>query len=388
MHSVHEPSPPSGVAAYIHIPFCARKCGYCDFNAYSGYKDGTKARYVDALCREIEARAEPGTRVPTVFFGGGTPTELSAADLARILRTLRSAFAVDADAEVSVEANPGDASLEYLCALREAGFNRLSFGVQTFDDGLLRTIDRLHTGADAERAIATAKTAGFDNLSLDLMFALPRQTIADWDRSLCHALSLGVPHLSMYALIMEEGTPFWGRRERGRLPALPSEDVEAAMLERAIQRARAAGYRHYEVSNYCLPGYECRHNQVYWRNEPYFGFGAGAVGYLGGVRMMNEKRPSRYIEAVQASGGRVTISEERLPVEETMGETLMVGLRMTDGVDLEAFARRFGVRAEERYADVIARYRDLDLLEATDGRLRLTERGLFLGNEVMAAFLP
>jgi oxygen-independent coproporphyrinogen-3 oxidase len=372
-------------AVYIHIPFCTKKCGYCDFNAYSGYKDGTKARYVDALCREIETRAEPSTRVPTVFFGGGTPTNLSADDLGRILASVRSAFTVDGDAEVSIEANPSDADDTYLRTLRSYGFNRLSFGVQTFNDRLLKSIDRLHSGEEARQVVGRAKAAGFDNLSLDLMFALPRQTLGDWDRSLDEAFALDVPHLSMYGLIVEEGTPFYGRQQRGRLP-LPSEKTEAAMFARAIERATGSGYHHYEVSNYARPGYECRHNQVYWRNDEYFGFGAGAVSYLDGGRMTNEHRPSRYIDVVNEQGICVA-SEERLSPEEAMGETVMLALRMRAGLDLDAFARRFGIRAEERYAQQIAHFRAAGMLEFVNARLRLTERGLFLANEVMAAFL-
>lgn len=371
---------------YIHIPFCTKKCGYCDFNAYSGYKDGTKARYVDALCHEIAARSEPEARVPTVFFGGGTPTNLPAVDLVRILDTVRASFRLDADAEISVEANPGDATPEYLKALHDAGFNRLSYGVQTFDDRMLKTIDRLHSGEDARQAVARAKKAGFDNISMDLMFALPRQTMADWDRSLDAAFALDVPHLSMYALILEEGTPFWARRERGKLP-LPGDDLEASMFARAIERATAAGYHRYEVSNYAHEGYESRHNQIYWRNEEYFGFGAGAVSYLDGARTTNEKSPTRYIETVSATGTAFAESE-RLTPEEAMGETLMVGLRMTEGISLDAFAARFGIRAEERFADVIARHRQSGLLEIVEGYLRLTPRGSFIAHEVMMDFLP
>ena len=371
---------------YIHIPFCEKKCGYCDFNAYSGYRDGTKARYVDALCREIAARAEPAARVPTVFFGGGTPTQIPAEDLVRILATVRAHYAVDADAEISTEANPADADAAYLRTLREAGFNRLSFGVQTFNDRLLKTIDRVHSAHDARAAVATARAAGFDNLSIDLMFGLPRQTLADWDQSLEAAFALRLPHLSMYGLIVEEGTPFFARRERGKLP-LPSEKSEASMFARAIERAQEAGYRRYEVSNYALPGYESRHNQIYWRNEEYFGFGAGAVSYLDGVRFSAERRPSGYIETVLARG-TATVWEERLTPDETMGETMMVGLRLADGVDLDAFARRFGVRAEDRFAAAVAKSVDAGLLERTPTHLRLTERGLFLASDVMADFLP
>jgi oxygen-independent coproporphyrinogen-3 oxidase len=266
-------TPTSAAGVYLHIPFCVRKCGYCDFNAYSGAKEGTKARYVEALGEEIRRRAAPGTRVPTVFFGGGTPTTLPAADLVRLLDTVREHFVVDADAEVTTEANPGDVDREYLSVLRAGGFNRLSYGVQTFDDRLLRSLDRLHTGNDARAAVGAAKDAGFENLSIDLMFALPRQTTDDWDRSLDAAFALDIPHLSMYALIVEEGTPFFARRARGKLP-VAGEDTEAAMFARAIERARDAGYERYEVSNYARePRFRSRHNRIYWRNEPYFGFG-------------------------------------------------------------------------------------------------------------------
>lgn len=370
---------------YVHIPFCVKKCGYCDFNAYSGYKDATKKSYVEALVREITARAESNTLVPTIFFGGGTPTTLAAEELVRILETVKTAFAVDMDAEVSVEANPGDASLPYLAALRAGGFNRLSFGVQTFDDRLLRSIDRIHSGAEAENAVALAREAGFDNVSIDLMFGLPRQTLADWDRSLDRAFSLGVPHLSLYGLIVEEGTAFFARRERGKLP-LPTEKAETAMFARALERAPVEGYGRYEVSNYARPGFACRHNRIYWRNEEYLGFGAGAASYVGGARLMNERLPARYADTVKASG-TAFVSEERLSERETMGETVMLGLRLAEGVDLAAFAERFGVRAQEVFATEIARLRETGLVEVVNDRLRLTPRGLFLASDAMLAFL-
>jgi oxygen-independent coproporphyrinogen-3 oxidase len=370
---------------YVHIPFCVKKCGYCDFNAYSGYRDSTKIKYVDALCREIEARSEPETFVPTIFFGGGTPTTLAAADLARILETVRRSFAVDTDAEISLEANPSDATQSYLTELRQSGFNRISFGVQTFNDRLLKSIDRIHSAEDARSAVAAARAAGFDNLSIDLMFGLPRQTLADWDRSLDAAFALDVPHLSMYGLIVEEGTVLWAKRERGKLP-LPSEKIEAAMFGRAIERAVPAGYRRYEVSNYARPGFESRHNQIYWRNEDYFGFGAGAASYRHGIRSMNERLPGRFADRVNVDGS-ATVEQEQLTVAEAMGETMMVGLRMAAGIDLEGFANRFGVRAEDRFASQIETLRASGLLETVEGRLRLTDRGLFLASEVMMRFL-
>lgn len=370
---------------YIHIPFCTKKCGYCDFNAYSGYKDATKSRYVDALCREIETRSTLKTRIPTIFFGGGTPTVLAASDLVRILNVVRQNFDVDSEAEISTEANPSDADETYLQTLRDAGFNRLSFGVQTFNDRLLQTIDRLHTGQDAVTAIKKAKAAGFSNISIDLMFGLPRQTLADLDRSLDAAFDLDVPHLSIYGLIVEEKTPFYARRERGKLP-LPSENVETAMFARAMERTTQAGYRRYEISNYARPGFESQHNQIYWRNEPYFGFGAGAAAYIDGVRSLNEKHPIRYAELAMA-GKDPTIERESLTPADTMGETMMVGLRLAEGVDLARFAERFGIQAEEQFSEAVARQIKNGLLESTGSHLRLTKHGVFLASEVMTEFV-
>lgn len=370
---------------YLHIPFCTKKCGYCDFNAYSGYKDGTKARYVDALCNEIALRSDRTYRVPTVFFGGGTPTVLAATDLVRVLDSVRENFAVDDDAEISTEANPSDADEAYLRTLRGAGFNRLSFGVQTFDDRLLKMIDRVHTGGDAASAVASAKAAGFENISLDLMFGLPRQTIADVERSLDTAFALDVLHLSIYGLIVEERTPFYARRERGKLP-LPTEGVEAAMFGRVMERTAQAGYTRYEISNYAKPGFESEHNQIYWRNEPYFGLGAGAAAYLGGARMANEKHPIRYVDLCLA-GQVPTVESETLSNNDTMGETMMLGLRLADGVSLAVFATRFGVSIQERFADAVSRHIGRGLLEDTGTHLRLTERGVFFASDVMADFL-
>ncbi|MBC8141888.1 MAG: radical SAM family heme chaperone HemW [Armatimonadetes bacterium] len=370
---------------YLHIPFCTKKCGYCDFNAYSGYKDGTKARYVDALCREIALRGDKSYRIPTVFFGGGTPTVLAASDLVRVLNTVREYFVLDDDAEISTEANPSDANEAYLRTLRGAGFNRLSFGVQTFDDRLLKMIDRVHTGRDAASAVASAKAAGFENISLDLMFGLPRQTLADVHRSLDTAFTLDVQHLSVYGLIVEERTPFWARRERGKLP-LPTEATEAAMFAAVMERTANAGYTRYEISNYAKPGYESRHNQIYWRNEPYFGLGAGAAAYLDGARMANEKHPIRYADQCLA-GQSPTVESETLSPDDTMGETMMLGLRLADGVSLAGFAARFGVTISERFGEAVSRNIEHGLLEQTSTHLRLTERGVFFASDVMADFL-
>lgn len=377
----------SATAIYLHIPFCSRKCGYCDFNAYSGYKEGTKTRYVEALCREIEAAGD-GSQIQTIFFGGGTPTNLASSDLARILTTLKNHFVIATDAEISLEANPSDADQGYLEALRQAGFNRISFGVQTFNNRLLKLIDREHSGETARSAIEQARAAGFDNVSLDLMFGLPRQTISDFERTLDTALALEIPHLSIYGLIVEEGTPFFARRERGKLP-LPPESVEATMFGKALEKTAEAGLTRYEISNYARLGYACRHNRVYWRNEPYFGLGAGATGYLNGARRVNIRRPSAYIEAALA-GKELAITQEteRLTQEATMGETMMLGLRLAEGIALDDFAERFGVRAETHWSQTIATLTTQGLLERTATHLRLTDpKGLFLASEAMATFI-
>jgi oxygen-independent coproporphyrinogen III oxidase len=374
----------STTGVYLHIPFCAKKCGYCDFNAYSGYKDATKARYVAAICAEIAARADH-TKIGTIFFGGGTPTQLSSEAVAEILRCVCRHFDVAADAEISVEANPSDTDARYLDQLLAAGVNRLSFGVQTFNDRLLVLIDRLHTASCAITAIQAAQAAGFSNLSLDLMFGLPRQTLADWDRTLETALALDIPHLSIYNLIVEPNTPFFARQERGKLP-LPGEDNELLMWERAVEKTKAAGLARYEISNYARPNFACRHNLLYWRNEPYFGFGAGASSYINSVRSVNIKRPSDYIQTVLAKHS-VFLESEQLTPKEAMGETVMIGLRMLAGIDLDAFAARFGVRAEQHFADTIATLQSQKLVTLTDTHLRLTETGLLLANDAMAAFL-
>jgi oxygen-independent coproporphyrinogen III oxidase len=265
------------LAIYVHIPFCAKHCAYCDFNTYvEKAQSNIVQATVDALCADIEqtARQQEGERrtVATVFFGGGTPTFLSGAQLTRILQTVRENFDVLPDAEISSEANPGSSDAEKFAQMRAAGFNRLSIGVQSFDDELLVALDRFHTACEAENALAAARAAGFANLNLDLMFRLPRQTPELWLDSLRRAIALQTEHLSLYALTLEPGTRFERQHTGGKL-ILPDEDTETAMYTEAIATLTAAGYEHYEVSNFARPGYRCRHNQTYWRNEVYLGSG-------------------------------------------------------------------------------------------------------------------
>lgn len=373
-------------AAYVHIPFCAKKCGYCDFNAYSGYKDGTKSRYVDAICHEIATRGADGKPMTSVFFGGGTPTQLPTAALVRILDTLGETPGIAPNAEVTLEANPNDVMLHDWSALKNAGINRVSFGVQSFNPDVLKMIDRTHAPEDAATAIETVRNAGITNLSIDLMFGLPRQTLADWRRTLSHAFALDIPHLSIYGLILEEHTPFWGRLQRGRM-VLPGDVAQAAMLELAMDLSRDAGYTRYELSNYAMNGLESRHNRVYWRNDTYWGFGAGAVGYNNVERTTNVMRPSRYIDAM-LSGAPMTFEMSETPdLAGSIGETMMLGLRLPEGVTLTDVSARYGVDVRELYADELTSGIETGLLEVVDDVVRLTKHGTMFANDAMLLFI-
>ncbi|HZP83671.1 MAG TPA: radical SAM family heme chaperone HemW [Chthonomonadaceae bacterium] len=381
------------LAIYVHIPFCAKHCAYCDFNTYvEKAQSALVPQTVDALCRDIARTAqalaedEPQITVPTVFFGGGTPTFLSGEQLARILGTVRDNFAVAPDAEITSEANPGSSDAEKFAAMRAAGFNRLSVGVQAFDDTLLAALDRFHTAGEAERALNAARAAGFANLSLDLMFGLPKQTPELWHATLERALALQTEHLSLYALTLEPGTRFERLHKGGKLP-LPDEDTELAMYETSIARLTTAGYEHYEVSNFARPGFRSRHNQVYWRNEEYLGFGPGAVSYWKGRRWKRERLPARYVQKVNA-GSDLAVESECLDADGALGETMMLGLRLRDGLPLQRVRDRFGVEPLDRFAPEIARLAARGLLVLENDTLRLTHAGLLLANDVLSAFLP
>lgn len=378
----------NAIGCYVHIPFCVRKCAYCDFNSYSGYTEGHIARYVQALTQEIRQTSSSGSLAPvdTIFFGGGTPTAIPATDEAALLRAVLDTLTVTPDAEITTEANPGTMDVAHLAVLREAGFNRISFGVQSFDPGLLKTLDRIHSVAEAKNAVKAARIAGFANVSIDLMFALPRQTLTQWRDTLDQALELETDHLSLYSLIVEEGTGFYTLQQKGRLP-LPDDDIAAEMYEMAMETARSAGYGQYEISNFARPGRESRHNLHYWRNEPYYGFGCGAVAYLDGARRMNLKSPAQYAEAIE-TGAKLTLSTETLTLNETQAETMMLGLRLTDeGVDCRRFLARFGVDPREKFRQEIETFTRRGLLESAGDQLRLAPQGVFLASEVMVAFV-
>ena len=375
---------------YIHIPFCVRKCLYCDFTSYSG-QEGVFSEYVEALKSEVGLYATrfPGTSISTVYFGGGTPNVLADAQLADVMKEVARGFDFERDAEVTVEANPGvrtgedgRRTFDYLHSHR---FNRLSLGIQSFHDDELALLGRLHTAQEAVRAFESARQSGFENISIDLMYGIPGQTLDSWLSTLDSALQLGSEHISLYSLTVEEGTPFFALQNAGRLE-LPGDDAEADMYEAAIAALTGAGYVHYEVSNFARPGFECRHNMTYWRNEPYFGFGAGAVGYLGGSRMANTRDVGEYIARVRA-GELPTETFERLAGRGSMGETMFLGLRMMQGVDTRAFESRYGVTPEMVFGTELARMSNDGLVESSHGFIRLTNKGLMLANEVFMEFV-
>ncbi len=385
---------PRPVAIYIHIPFCAKHCAYCDFNTFVERAQSTLVQAtVAAIQKDIERAgreliAEEGGAivVPTIFFGGGTPTFLNGEQLAAILRTVQDNFAVDPNAEISSEANPGSSDATKFAAMHTAGFNRLSIGVQSFDDGLLVALDRFHTAGEAENALQAAREAGFTNLNLDLMFGLPKQNLPLWEATLDRALALETEHLSLYALTLEPGTRFERLDAGGKLD-LPDEDVELIMYERSIGRLTAAGLEHYEVSNFARPGYRSQHNQVYWRNEEYLGIGPGAVSYLAGRRWKRERLPVRYNAKVEA-GADLAVESECLALSGALGETMMLGLRLRDGLPLRVIRERFGIEPLDHFAAQIARLQSDGLIRLDADTLRLTHRGLLFANDALGVFLP
>jgi oxygen-independent coproporphyrinogen-3 oxidase len=377
------------IAIYIHIPFCAKHCAYCDFNTYVEQRiSAIVPETVDAICADVRQTAErvaPGMQAQTVFFGGGTPTFLSGSQLAQILGAVREAFGAAEDAEISAEANPGASDAAQFREMRDAGFNRLSIGVQSFDDAVLQSLDRFHTAREAEEAVRAARSAGFDNLSLDLMFRLPGQDRAAWSVSLERAAAIGTEHLSLYSLTLEPGTRFERLAAGGRL-VLPDEETELAMYEEAVSRLADAGFEHYEVSNFARPGRRCRHNMVYWRNGEYLGFGPGAVSYLAGRRWRREPLPSRYVRKMRA-GEELAVQSEHLDPAAALGETIMLGLRLREGISLAGLRERFGIDVLDHYADEIRRLSADGLMERNGDRLRLTHSGLLVGDSVCAEFL-
>ena len=385
---------------YLHIPFCTHRCAYCDFNTFSGL-EALMPAYVEALVTEIGAFAATAPqRIPlqTIFFGGGTPSLLPPADIARILGAVAAAFDLLPEAEVSLEANPGTLDAEQLTSLRSAGINRLSLGVQSANPEELRLLDRVHDYPQVIQAVNWARQAGFDNLNLDLIYALPGQSLASWQRTLELVLGLHPEHLSLYALSFEHGTPFQSMASRG-LFSMPDADLAAEMYEFASAELEAAGYEQYEISNWARRRdgelLACRHNLQYWRNLPYIGLGAGAHGWVGGMRTVATLAPAAYIQRLGNGAAPAfprtlaTMSAELVDGSQEMAETMMMGLRLVqEGVSRAAFKSRFGHPLGDAYSSEIGNLTARGLLESPDGdTLRLTRGGRLLGNQVFMEFV-
>jgi len=378
---------PEALAVYIHIPFCRWRCSYCDFNIYAGMQRWF-APYIEALGKEIRRFGERAGRplARTIYIGGGTPSLLPLPLLARLFEALHEAFRIPPGIEITMEANPSGLSVAYLEGVRQLGVNRISFGVQSAHPGELRLLRRDHTFEEACAHIAMARAAGFANLNVDLIYGLPGQPLHRWQETLEAVLALRPEHLSAYALIVEERTALHRWIREGRVPA-PDPDRAAEMYEWTRDRLAEAGYRHYEISNWARPGHESRHNLVYWRYEPYIGFGAGAHSFIDGRRWMNVLHPKIYIHRIEAEESLIA-EEEPLDPRTQMAEMIILGLRLVEeGVEDARFRARFGHGIVEVYGAVIEGLEELGLVQWNGARLRLTGRGLLLGNEVFWRFL-
>lgn len=376
---------------YVHIPFCVRKCEYCDFLSAPAGAD-TQQEYVRNLLLEIEQKGVRCTdyEVTTIFFGGGTPSILKAGWIADILDAIHRNFKVRKDAEITIECNPGTLTFEKLSIYKSAGINRISVGLQSASDAELRELGRIHTYEDFLRSYDLIRKKGFSNVNIDLMAALPGQTLKSYEQTLRRVLALKPEHISAYSLIIEEGTPFYEKyeadellREKGEKPQmLPSEETERLMYERTKELLLEHGYERYEISNYARRGYACRHNIGYWRRENYLGFGLGSASLLENERFHNTTDLTDYL-----GGDYLAYEQEKLDKKSQMEEFMFLGLRMTEGISTECFRQTFGLPVELVYGPVLEQQIADRLLRKEDGRIFLTERGLDVSNYVMAQFL-
>ena len=368
-------------SAYVHIPFCTQICYYCDFSKVF-IKNQPVDSYLEHLIEEYNAYDIKKLR--TLYIGGGTPTALSARQLAFLLEKLTDKLDLSYLEELTIEANPGDLDQEKIAVLKDSPVNRVSLGVQTFNDRMLKQIGRSHSEKDIYENIANLKKAGFDNISIDLIYALPKQTMEDVKINVAKAIALGIPHMSLYSLILENHTVFMNRMRRGKL-SLPKEDLEAEMFEYIIAELEKAGFEHYEISNFSKPGFESCHNLMYWDNAEYYGIGAGASGYVDGVRYKNHGPIRHYLEAVKAGDARV--QEEVLTLKEQMEEEMFLGLRKKSGVSKKRFEEKFGISFEEQYGAVVSELTEQGLLVPDRDIVRMTKQGLFLGDTVAEKFI-
>ena len=388
------------IALYVHIPFCLSKCNYCDFNTYEGIET-LMPLFVDALSEEValwgERLGQPN--VSTVFFGGGTPSYLPGRSIRHLLDTIRGNTRLGENSEVTLEANPDDLTCEKAAVWVDAGFNRISVGVQSFDDRILAALSRRHSAIAATEAVKNARAAGFQNINVDLMFGLPNQSIGQWRESLVRAVDLGTEHFSLYGLQIEPGTPLHRDVQVGNLPT-PSDDVAADMYEIAMDVLDQSGYEHYEISNWAKPGFRSKHNSAYWLNLPYLGVGPGAHSSLNGRRFANMKSPRRYIQAIQSvepdtdldthevEAGDFAVDFMEVTSHKTaISETLMLGMRLAEGVSKTTFRRRFGRSLDDLYAAELKYLENAGLIENRRESVALTRRGKLLGNTVFEQFI-
>ena len=368
-------------SAYVHIPFCTQICYYCDFSKVF-IKNQPVDSYLEHLLQEFHSYDIQKLR--TLYIGGGTPTALSAPQLETLLDGLTKNLDLSVLEELTIEANPGDLDADKIAVLKNSAVNRVSLGVQTFDDKMLKKIGRSHLEKDIYENIDRLKLAGFDNISIDLIYALPGQTMDQVKDNVEKAITLDIPHMSLYSLILENHTVFMNRMRRGKLP-LPKEELEAEMFEYIIEELERSGFEHYEISNFSKPGFESRHNLMYWDNAEYYGIGAGASGYVDGIRYKNHGPIRHYLNAVE--DGNARINEEHLTQREQMEEEMFLGLRKKSGVSMERFEEKFGQSFQELYGDIIKDLIQQGLMQVDGDHVRMTKRGLFLGDTVAERFI-
>lgn len=376
---------PQDIALYIHVPFCRHKCNYCSFVSYE-HREADIPAYLRALTAELALYAN-GERLQSIYFGGGTPSLLSPVQIGDILTNIQQLYPVKETAEITIEANPGTVSLEYLSAIREVGINRLSLGVQSFNDTELALMGRIHTGDESWEAVRLARQAGFDNLNLDFIYGLPGQSLPDWRRTLDAAASAGAEHLSIYGLSLEPETPLWQAIQKKKIPAIDS-DLSADQYELTEEVLATYGYEHYEISNWARPGYECRHNLTYWHNQSYLGMGVAAHSFMKGHRLANTGNLDKYLAAFPDNPAAARDMDEEISSQLQLAETAILGLRLCDGLNLDGISHRFGVDLLEYYQQPVAEMVEAALLEHTGRQLRLTRRGRLLSNEVFWRLLP
>lgn len=380
---------------YIHIPFCERKCTYCNFNTTDFFADLAE-RYIDAVTSEIKWWGAINTSpVDTIYFGGGTPSIVEAEQLARLIESCRESFDVAQDAEVTIEINPATLSRKKIAGWLDAGINRASVGVQSFIDRELVSLSRTHTAEAARRTISALREAGFENVSLDLIAGLPEQTLADWQFNLEESLRIRPEHMSLYLLEIKEGTQLFAQLKRGLRPQ-PDDDLAATMYRRISEATREAGYEHYEISNFALTSdqlgksqespFRSKHNMKYWTAAPFYGMGCGAHSFDTRARWVNTLKTESYIAEV-ARTGRAVAERHELSVDTRAAEALFMGLRLKEGVALDQFRNEHGVDILERYGSELPRLADAGLIEIESGRIILTDAGRLLSNEVFVSFV-